>query len=100
MRGFLMYILILLLAGCGLIFPEDEDTTTSNSAPTADTPTDNTTKNTPTCQIASNSFEVVGGERAGQDWEGLGVHRLSQGLHLRGDLRSHGGNIIQFQNEG
>ena len=58
----LMYILILLLAGCGLIFPEDENTTTSNSAPTADTPTDNTTNNTPTCQIASNSFKVVGGE--------------------------------------
>ena len=75
MRGvmcrLLMYILILLLAGCGLIFPEDEDTTTSNSAPTADTPTDNTTNNTPTCQIASNSFEVVGGETAGQDWEGF-----------------------------
>ena len=67
----LMYILILLLAGCGLIFPEDEDTTTSNSAPTADTPTDNTTNNKPTCQIASNSFEVVGGETAGQDWEGF-----------------------------
>ena len=69
-------ISILLLAGCGLIFPEDEDTTTANSAPTADTPTadtptDNTTNNTPTCQIASNSFEVVGGERAGQDWEGF-----------------------------
>ena len=74
-------ISILLLAGCGLIFSEDEDTTTANSAPTADTPTvdtptadtptDNTTNNTPTCQIASNSFEVVGGETAGQDWEGF-----------------------------
>lgn len=52
------------VAGSGLIFPEDEDTTTANSSPT-----DNTTNNTPTCQIAINSFEVLGGERTGQDWE-------------------------------
>ena len=82
----LMYILILLLAGCGLIFPEDEDTTTSNSAPTADTPTDNTTNNTPTCQIASNSFEVVGGETAGQDWESF-AHVV--------DNSSQAGSMIQ-----
>ena len=31
---------------------------------------------------------------------GLGEQQLSQGLHLRRDLRSHGSKLTQFQNEG
>ena len=30
---------------------------------------------------------------------GLGEHQLSQGLHLRWDLRSQGSKLTQFQNE-
>ena len=30
---------------------------------------------------------------------GLGEHQLSQGLHLRWDLRSYGSKLTQFQNE-
>ena len=73
MRRFLMYILILLLAGCGLIFPEDEETT-STSTPADDSSggdTGGSSGGGSSCTIASSSFEVVGGETAGQDWEGF-----------------------------
>ena len=73
MRRFLMYILILLLVGCGLIFPEDEETT-SKSTPADDSSggdTGGSSGGGSSCTIASSSFEVVGGETAGQDWEGF-----------------------------
>ena len=69
----LMYILILLLAGCGLIFPENEETA-STSTPTDDSSggdTGGSSGGGSSCTIASSSFEVVGGETAGQDWEGF-----------------------------
>ena len=70
-RRFLMYILILLLAGCGLIFPEDEETTSTPADDSSGGDTGGSSGGGSSCTIASSSFEVVGGETAGQDWEGF-----------------------------
>ena len=86
MRGFLMYILILLLAGCGLIFPEDEETTSTPADDSSGGDTGGSSGGGSSCTIASSSFEVVGGETAGQDWEGF-AHEV--------DNSSQTGSMIQ-----
>ena len=81
---------ILLLIGCGIILPEDEETTTASAPTPADDSSGGDTGGSSgggsSCTIASSSFEVVGGETAGQDWEGF-AHEV--------DNSSQTGSMIQ-----
>ena len=87
-------VFLLFIASCAMIgLEEDEDTTTTTSAPSGDSGGDTggttgggSTGGSSACTPASTSFEIVAGETTGQDWEGF-VHVV--------DNSSQDGSLIQ-----